>query len=142
MKRKSLFVVIFDFYGLSEGQVFIAMRKKSSVYIETIWIWKVGLFSLFIFAFHLLQWIVLLFYIMKVSVLILIVDYLSTFNFFNISLYCMHKNPTIQMLFVIIDHVSLFGTLFSQQICFLNLPINILFIIEFPPTLFWEHVKN
>lgn len=38
MKRKSLFVVIFDFYGLSEGQVFIAMRKKSSVYIETIWI--------------------------------------------------------------------------------------------------------
>lgn len=142
MKRKSLFVVIFDFYGLSEGQVFIAMRKKSSVYIETIWIWKVGLFSLFIFAFHLLQWIVLLFYIMKVSVLILIVDYLSTFNFFNISLYCMHKNPTIQMLFVIIDHVSLFGTLFSQQICFLNLPINILFIIEFPPTFFREHVKN
>lgn len=136
MKRKSLFVVIFDCYGLSESQVFIAMRKKAQSILKPFWIWKVGLFSLFIFAFHLLQWIVLLFYIMKVCVLILIVDYLSTFNFFNISLYCMHKNPTIQMLFVIIDHVSLFGTLFSQQICFLNLHINILFIIEFPQHFF------
>lgn len=29
MKRKSLFDVIFDCYGLSESQVFIAMRKKA-----------------------------------------------------------------------------------------------------------------